>query len=785
MSNDDADNTKAETVAKGAGSNASSKGQPGITGKPDISGQSDKTHKASIGSAPSDASAAAVTEAASATETSDRQKADCFIDDLLSELQGNTGDLLSDVHDGAGSANPQALSFAEEADHARAARALYDFDDQTPIERIKATAAVVRAHDPVQLTGADPRFIRDAEAERLAAHAAMVMGMGAAADTAAVMKNEVYSQLPRLQQLCLLGLAGTDSVMRRAAASDVVRLLPDMAEDCATWMETLRASEAERLGLELAAKIDWRAFQSGNPQLSLHATGILLASLQTPLLRSLPMATIQNNAVYALAKSTGPVLQEGTPHSIEALQRLRIIDAGIMPLPLGDGRISLIEPARRVAAALRDSLQGNRGGRFNRWTDLASLKVQARLEQIVIGIGMLLSGATRDMASTETGLIPVACSLAQTIVRGTVDVGGLTFQESMEKARVRNAEQVKSAQEEADLANKNFLEALESLEKLGLDIAGNPRSKGGDGTDGDGAATTGDSTEHDAPRSIIVCPKFAKGVTGKIKEAIQGHEHMLGLPIALVPTGDLPARRKQLIREFPYAVDLVDFILGDLTSKPMVHIRPVLLTGTPGNGKTHFARRFAHVFGLHLWAVDCSGSDGAVFAGTDRRWYSAEPCHPFLAMSRGKQANPLVLLDELEKAPTRQDYGRLWDSLLPFLDPGSNRAIQDKCLQVPVDASHINFIATANRIDALPWPLRDRLRIIAFPEPTPEFLPALIPPLLADLATSRALDQRFIEPLTEEDHAFIAQRWKGGSVRRLARLLEAIINARERAMPKH
>ena len=127
----------------------------------------------------------------------------------------------------------------------------------------------------------------------------------------------------------------------------------------------------------------------------------------------------------------------------------------------------------------------------------------------------------------------------------------------------------------------------------------------------------------------------------------------------------------------------------------------------------------------------------------------------------------------------------MWDSLLPFLDPGSNKAIQDKCFQIPIDASNVNFIATANRIDPLPWPLRDRFRVVVFPEPTAAHLDALIPPLMADLAASRALDQRFIAPLSAEDHAFLAQRWKGGSVRRLARLLEAVINARERAMPKH
>ena len=52
-----------------------------------------------------------------------------------------------------------------------------------------------------------------------------------------------------------------------------------------------------------------------------------------------------------------------------------------------------------------------------------------------------------------------------------------------------------------------------------------------------------------------------------------------------------------------------------------------------------------------------------------RRWYSAEPCHPFLAVAQGKSANPMVLIDEIEKAATRSDYGRLWDCLLGFLEP--------------------------------------------------------------------------------------------------------------------
>ena len=63
--------------------------------------------------------------------------------------------------------------------------------------------------------------------------------------------------------------------------------------------------------------------------------------------------------------------------------------------------------------------------------------------------------------------------------------------------------------------------------------------------------------------------------------------------------------------------------------------------------------------GVSVWREDASRADGAVFGGTDWRWYSAEPCHPFLAVAQGKIANPLVMIDELEKAGTRSDYGRL------------------------------------------------------------------------------------------------------------------------------
>jgi ATP-dependent Lon protease len=121
--------------------------------------------------------------------------------------------------------------------------------------------------------------------------------------------------------------------------------------------------------------------------------------------------------------------------------------------------------------------------------------------------------------------------------------------------------------------------------------------------------------------------------------------------------------------------------------------------------------------------------------------YSAEPCHPFLAVAQDKIANPLVMIDELEKAATRSDYGRLWDCLLAFLEPETNARYPDSALQTTIDLSQVSYVATANTLDPLPGPIRDRFRVVTFPKPAASDLDALLPAIIADLAKERGLDQ--------------------------------------------
>lgn len=281
---------------------------------------------------------------------------------------------------------------------------------------------------------------------------------------------------------------------------------------------------------------------------------------------------------------------------------------------------------------------------------------------------------------------------------------------------------------------------------------------------------------------VVVCRMSETAAKNpKMKELIGPLKHVVNIALPLVPVPALHEVRSKLLFEFPYAGDVIDFALADLVGRSTVQLRPLLLIGDAGGGKSRFARRLGEVLNVSTWRTDASRSDGAVFGGTDKRWYSAEPCHPLLAIAQARHANPLVLIDELEKAGTRNDYGRFWDCLLGFLEPETAARYPDPALQTALDLGHVSYVATANALDPLPSPLRDRFRTVTFPKPGAEHLDALLAPVIADLAAERGLDSRWVEPLAGFERDIVAAHWRGGSVRKLRRVVEAVLRAREKA----
>jgi ATP-dependent Lon protease len=292
------------------------------------------------------------------------------------------------------------------------------------------------------------------------------------------------------------------------------------------------------------------------------------------------------------------------------------------------------------------------------------------------------------------------------------------------------------------------------------------------------ASMTGDDLFKE--NHLVVCRLDEAAMKNpKMRELIAPLKAVINTALPLVPVPPLHEVRDKLLFEFPYAEQVIDFALADLVGRTIVRLRPLLLVGDAGGGKSRFARRLGETLNLGIWRTDASRSDGAVFGGTDKRWYSAEPCHPFLAIAQSKQAGPLVLIDELEKASTRTDYGRFWDCLLGFLESETAARYPDPALQTNLDLSKVSFVATANSLDALPLPLRDRFRVITFPKPTAADLDALLPAVTVDLATERGLDHRWVEHLTGSERDAVAANWRGGSVRRLRRVVEIVLRARE------
>jgi ATP-dependent Lon protease len=270
----------------------------------------------------------------------------------------------------------------------------------------------------------------------------------------------------------------------------------------------------------------------------------------------------------------------------------------------------------------------------------------------------------------------------------------------------------------------------------------------------------------------------------RLRELLPQFEGIINKSLPMVVPPPLEEVRKALLFEFPHAQNIIDTVLADLIDRPTVLIRPILIYGEPGGGKSLLARRIAELLGVFCWRTDASRSD-AVFAGTDRRWSSAEPCHPFLAIARARHANPMILLDELEKAGgmgagSRVDgVGRLWDCLLGLLEAETSIRYPDPFFQSNVDLSQISYVATANTVAGLPRPLLDRFRVLSLSLPSREHLNALLPAVIVDLARDRGVDANWITPLDGDEQAAISSAWNGGSVRNLRRLVEVILRDRD------
>ena len=216
---------------------------------------------------------------------------------------------------------------------------------------------------------------------------------------------------------------------------------------------------------------------------------------------------------------------------------------------------------------------------------------------------------------------------------------------------------------------------------------------------------------------VAVVENALRQLTSSTSEALKStYEKMLrlgGTRLTVKPAG-VPSM-DALYQDLPNFTEVLDDVRKHIAlvsdSRDAMELPPMLLLGKPGIGKTHFGKRLSQLLSTGFGFVSMgSMTAGWVLSGSSSQWKNSKPGKVFETFLNGSYANPVILVDEIDKAGGDTQYDPL-GPLYALLEHDTATQFIDEFVEIPIDAGDAVWIATANDLTRIPEPILNRMNV--------------------------------------------------------------------------
>jgi len=211
----------------------------------------------------------------------------------------------------------------------------------------------------------------------------------------------------------------------------------------------------------------------------------------------------------------------------------------------------------------------------------------------------------------------------------------------------------------------------------------------------------------------------------------------------------------KLADSFPNFKSTIDYFRGQialasLTSDRVFKAHPVLLVGPPGVGKTAFVEALAAIINVGFRSLDMGGvTAGFTIGGNSPQWADGSSGIVFNLLRDGEAANPFILLDELDKTSANRHHNP-FGPLHSLLEEQSAKSFTDESVDIPIDASNVVWVATANKLESIPEPVLSRFNVVQVEKATGEEARNVIRSVWRSIREREPWGDAFSENLSDE-----------------------------------